>query len=307
MAILVDARSGRPITLAARSLVGRSSACPVRVDDARASGEHARIAWRGERWEVRDLGSRNGTFLRGARIARGGAETITAGDELAFGSPTARFTLIDASPPVALARRLDGDAVVTAADGLLALPSGDEPTACVFEDVERQWVLEIDGQARATEDGEVIQVKGAAYMLHLPMPVASTIESRGQVVESREVALRFRVSRDEERVEVAVEGPRGTEVLPPRAHHYALLTLARARLADDGDARLAEPSRGWLPVDDLCRMLAVDENTLNVHIYRIRQDLAAVAIHNAAALIERRRGSRQIRLGTRRITVTLLG
>jgi transcriptional regulator with GAF, ATPase, and Fis domain len=49
-------------------VIGRDRECDVAIDDARASRRHAELAFDGERWRVRDLGSRNGTFLDGERI-----------------------------------------------------------------------------------------------------------------------------------------------------------------------------------------------------------------------------------------------
>jgi hypothetical protein len=108
-------------------------------------------------------------------------------------------------------------------------------------------------------------------------------------------------------VEVIVAGRSGPRVLPPRAHHYTLLTLARARLRDEAAPDLAEPQRGWVLVDDLCRSLAMDENRLNVEIFRIRQDFVTVGLADATSVVQRRRGSRLLRLGTARLSIARLG
>jgi hypothetical protein len=47
----------------------------------------------------------------------------------------------------------------------------------------------------------------------------------------------------------------------------------------------------------------MDEMMLNVAVYRIRRDVAAQGIAGAAQLIERRRGSRRLRLGTEQVSV----
>ena len=41
------------------------------IEDAFASSLHARIYWTGSSWEIRDLGSRNGTYVNGAPLAAG--------------------------------------------------------------------------------------------------------------------------------------------------------------------------------------------------------------------------------------------
>lgn len=296
MALLLDQQTGRVHALAAHVLIGRSSACTLRIDDARTSGEHARLGWQGERWHVRDLGSRNGTLVNDAALARGGAADLSEGDAVAFGDPSRRFVLTDASAPSALARRPGSGEIRRARDGMVALPSEDEPAACVFEGEDGTWVVEIDGLAREARDGEILEIRGEAWVLHLPTAIAPTVEATGAAPDGQVSSLRFRVSLDEERVEVHVQTPGGVRTLSPRAHHYTLLTLARTRAAAEREGSAPEAARGWITVDELCRMLAVDEMKLNVEIYRIRRDLSALGIQNAAALIERRRSSRQVRL-----------
>lgn len=50
-----------------RATVGRARACGVSVLAASVSREHAELARVGSGWQVRDLGSRNGTFVGGIR------------------------------------------------------------------------------------------------------------------------------------------------------------------------------------------------------------------------------------------------
>jgi membrane-bound lytic murein transglycosylase D len=49
--------------------VGRDAACAIRIDDEGVSRTHAEIFRVGNHWFARDLGSSNGTFLDGERIA----------------------------------------------------------------------------------------------------------------------------------------------------------------------------------------------------------------------------------------------
>jgi len=306
MAILRTADRASYFALASHGLVGRSPACTLRLDAPEVSGEHARIAYADGRWHVRDLGSRNGTFVNGARVHPGAPRPLSTGDRIGFGDPSAAFTLADASPPVAMARRLSTDAMMPAEDRMLALPSPDAPAACVFEGERGEWIVEIDGLARAARDGEVVTVAGEAFMLHLPVAVVSTVDAGARRLTLADCEIGLRVSQDEERVEVTLLGAGGARVIAPRAHHYTLLTLARARLRDADAAGLVEAQRGWMSVEDLCRALAMDEGRLNVDIYRIRQDFAGLGVADAAAVIERRRGSRQLRVSTARITVATM-
>jgi hypothetical protein len=305
MALLSKPGGGPHVALLGHTLVGRSSACTLRIDDPLASGEHARLSFADGAWSVRDLGSRNGTWVDGARIEPGSTHALGAGARVAFGNVAAAWTLSDASPPVAMARRIGDDAVIAAVDGMLALPSPDAPLACVFN-ARGAWIAEVGGEARPAADGEALHLAGQSFVLHLPGAEIPTADA-ASVAHLDEVALSLRVSRDEEQVEVTVAGRDGPRVLPPRSHHYTLLTLARARLRDDATPALVEPQRGWMLVDDLCRSLAMDENRLNVEIYRIRRDFAAMGLSDATAVVERRRGSRLLRLGTVRFSIASMG
>jgi hypothetical protein len=303
MAFLTRPDGGPGVALAAHTLVGRSSACTLRLGDPLASGEQARLSFAEGAWSVRDLGSRNGTWLNGARIEPGGTRPLAAGDRIAFGNMEAAWTLADASPPAAVARRLADETMLVAVDGMLALPSPDAPTACVLEGREG-WIAEVGGEARPAQDGEVLHLAGQFFVLHLPVADPQTVPAAGAGPTLDDLLLFLRVSRDEEYVEVGVEGHAGPPMLPPRSHHYTLLTLARARLRDELDQTLADHQRGWVFVDDLCRALSMEENRLNVEIYRIRQDFASLGLSDHAAIVERRRGSRQLRLGTSRVAIS---
>jgi hypothetical protein len=306
MALLVKVDGSARVALAAHCLVGRSSACTLRLDDPHASSEHARLSFTGGLWRVRDLGSRNGTFRDGVRLEPGAAHALAAGDRLAFGNLGAAWILADASPPVAMARRLADDAMIAAADGMLALPTPDAPVACIVEDRAGAWIVEVGGEARPAHDGEVLTVGGEPFMIHLPIAELATIDAADARPSLDAVDLSLRVSRDEEHVEVTVAVGRDAHVLPPRAHHYTLLTLARARLRDRGAPALAEPQQGWVFVDELCRSLSMEESRLNVEIYRIRRDFANIGLSDPTSVVERRRGSRQIRLGTSRLAIAAM-
>ena len=111
------------------------------------------------------------------------------------------------------------------------------------------------------------------------------------------MTLRFEVSRDEEYVRLAARY-RGSELdLGSRAHHYTTLALARLRAEDQGSSGLPESSWGWIGSSELIRQLASNETKLSVEICRIRQQFAQLGFADAADVIERRRGTGQLRLG----------
>jgi hypothetical protein len=75
---------GRRIGLTeGENVIGRDEGCTVRIDSGRVSRRHARILVRGRAARLEDLGSKNGTFLRGRRL--GGSADLVDGDEISVG------------------------------------------------------------------------------------------------------------------------------------------------------------------------------------------------------------------------------
>jgi len=75
--------------LAGEQVVGRDPEASVCLDDTTISRRHARIAAAGGTVTVEDLGSKNGTFVRGRAVE--GATALADGDEVRFGSVVLTF------------------------------------------------------------------------------------------------------------------------------------------------------------------------------------------------------------------------
>jgi DNA-binding winged helix-turn-helix (wHTH) protein len=70
-------------------LIGRGEDCHIRSDSTRVSRHHALVRVTSERLLVEDLGSRNGTWLHGRRLA--GPAELAAGDSVRVGPEVIRF------------------------------------------------------------------------------------------------------------------------------------------------------------------------------------------------------------------------
>ncbi len=81
-----------------------------------------------------------------------------------------------------------------------------------------------------------------------------------------------------------------------------MLALARARLHDRAES-VPESSQGWVYQEDLARGLGLDEPHLNVTIFRCRQQLISAGVAGAAGIVERRKPSRQLRIGASKIAI----
>lgn len=68
--------------------LGRSRECEVRLPDADTSRRHAKIVCGGGRFVLHDLGSTNGTFVNGERVAQ---RELQPGDRLQIGANTVTF------------------------------------------------------------------------------------------------------------------------------------------------------------------------------------------------------------------------
>ncbi len=82
-------------------VIGRASSNEIPVADERASRRHAEVFFQKEGWWIRDLGSRNGTFLDGIKI--NGPQPLSPGCQLAVASCRVTFvhSLEDFIPPPA--------------------------------------------------------------------------------------------------------------------------------------------------------------------------------------------------------------
>jgi hypothetical protein len=302
MARLTHESSGDSFSPGGRALVGRGRVCTIQINDPRVSGEHASLVWKGgQEWELRDLVSRNGTWVDGTRLEPGERRALSAGSKLAFGSRKNVWVFHDDSPPSPLALCQDDDARVSG--DVLALPSEEDPQVAIFRMPDGRWIAEGPDFDREVFDQDVISADGRAWRLLLP--VESSLTQDGTSVEfiAGQRALSFKVSRDEEYVEVTVHVDGQAQALKPRAHHYLLLTLARARM-DDLDASGAE--RGWVYADMLARSLRMDRRTLNVHIHRSRKELSAAGGGAPGEVVQRRPNTNQIRLGFDTLSVESL-
>ncbi|MBK9095434.1 MAG: FHA domain-containing protein [Anaerolineae bacterium] len=79
--------------------LGRGADCDLVLADSQASRRHAELRRAGERWQIVDLGSTNGTFMSGGRLAPNVARTLRPGEVVTIGST--RLHLLDEAPAAA--------------------------------------------------------------------------------------------------------------------------------------------------------------------------------------------------------------
>jgi hypothetical protein len=299
MGQLMELESEEIWSLAREELIGRSKSCDRLLDDRHVSGQHASIRWTGKAWELHDLASRNGTFVQGRRLAARERVLLLPQMRIQFGLSSAEWMLVDASPPLAVAIRVRDRQRVVENNGLIGLPSEAAPRVFLLLDALGRWMCEeaTGGDARVVEDDTTLMVEGEAWRFRAATPAAGTSGSSSARTSVDNLVLRFRVSSDEEQVQLLADISGKTLPVETRAHHYLLLTLARERLAQMRAGSSPAVSHGWIHQDTMSRMLKKSPTLLNVEIYRARRQFAELGIRDAARIIERRRDTGEIRLG----------
>jgi diguanylate cyclase (GGDEF)-like protein len=104
--------AGSVYRLGAQTVIGRSLDCEIAIVDVGVSRRHAMITQQGDTdYVIQDLGSRNGTTVRGRPITKC---VLTDGDRIGVGAMFFRFALTDEMEELAMKRRYESSIV----DGL---------------------------------------------------------------------------------------------------------------------------------------------------------------------------------------------
>jgi len=300
--------SGKTQLLEPEHLIGRAPTSALCLPHRYVSAQHATIRWSGAGWDLRDLGSRNGTFLDGSRLKPGEEYPIRVGAKMAFGKIVEeQWELVDASAPHVMAVPVDGGDPVLLDGDLLALPSNEDPRATIYRSPDGAWVLEQpDDSAIPIINMQTFDVEGRVWRFCCTESTRTTSLAVMQAEpEVRNVQLSFAVSADEEHVQLQMTFAGKTVDMGARNHNYLLLTLARRRLAEAAEG-LPETACGWIHHDELAHDPTMAPPQLNIDVFRIRRQFSALGVLDAANIVERRPRTRQLRVGTGLISIVKL-
>jgi hypothetical protein len=312
MGAIREKATGRSRILTWDCVVGRAGPpmCALALEDADVSGMHATIRWAGGAWELKDLGSRNGTYVDGQRLETGATRALREGSRIAFGRVEREWELVDAGSPRVMVLPLEGGEPLFLEEELIGLPSADDPQATVYRGADGSWTLERADQAPTLlTDGGTFEVDGRLYRLSCPKVFVETVTGSSRegtpAPGMSSTRLTFSVSRDEEFVHIlASVGGRDIDV-GSRVYNFLLLTLARRRL-QDAEQGFPDTSCGWIDQEDLSHDPTMAPPQLNLAVYRVRQQFIRLGVDNAAMVVERRSSPRQIRIGTRHLAIVPL-
>jgi hypothetical protein len=304
MGVIRELATGRIWSLEAHHLIGRSHRCSLRLPESSVSGEHASLRWTGAAWVVKDLGSRYGTFVNGQPLQPGIPVTVPAGARITFGREKGIWEIADTAPPEVMVVPAEGGAALLQNGGLIAIPSVDRPAAVVFQGKGGTWVVEQAGRVEVIQEHVPFVVESSPWRLCNASPLEQTwMAGDGrEAMALGEAQLRFRVSRNEEHIDLSVGWRDRLVELGVRSHHYLLLTLARARLAN---AKAGESTftAGWIDQEALLKQLHFSPERLNLDIFRARRQFGAAGFMPGAGIVERRPATKEIRIGVGETTV----
>lgn len=301
MGVLLNNATGQIRLLEQDHSVGRGAINALCIEERYVSHQHALVRWNADGWEVKDLGSRNGTFINNQRLVPGEAHKLEIGDHVWFGKQEQEWELTNGDEPAVMVVPDDRSAPLIADGELLAVPSPQSPEATLYRTADAAWFLEQKLSVNRIEDQQTFVAGAKTWKFCCPKlswPTALATSS----LEVKHLRLVFSVSRDEEHVEV--QGSCGSRRLSfgDRGHNYLLLILARQRLADQSGG-LLDVACGWCDHDDVLYDPTVTPQQLNIDVFRIRKQFAAAGIQDAAAIIERRPRTRQLRIGVSNLAV----
>ncbi len=298
MALLRRLADGTELPVPAVCILGRAATSNIVIQETYASSQHAKLVWSGTRWMIRDLGSRNGTFVDNVRLEPGSPAPLRRGSRIGFGDTDAAYELTDDSVPGIMALDTATRAAKTSATAFLLLPSDEAPEVSIYPDQNSaDWIAEhSSGTVRKIRDGEIISA--GEHNFQIQLPVLSEATPLVQVARSLEnITLRF-VTGEKNELRVSMSHRGRETILEAREHHHLLLALAQLR---EQDAALPEAERGWRTLEQLSRLLRQEINAINVATHRARQQFAQAGIEDAAQVIESRTGRR--RFGTRHFEI----
>ena len=168
MGRLNETASTRTLVLEAEHIVGRARTSALCIDQRYVSAQHAILRFSAERWALRDLGSRNGTYLNSERLKPGEELTLRVGHRIAFGKLEHVWEVLDVEAPVAMAVPLDGGEPLPIEGEFLALPSHVDRRFSIFRDRNGFWMLAQPTGLSLISNLQTFEIDGRPFRFSCP-------------------------------------------------------------------------------------------------------------------------------------------
>jgi hypothetical protein len=288
--LVSQAGGGSPIVMGDAPLqIGRSPTNDVVLTDSTVSWHHAMLWMQQDRIWLRDLGSRNGTFVNDARV--GNPQPLAPGDEVRVGDVKALrvpHELLIETPRSFVVENLDalGRAFPVRDDGLHI---GSGPAADIFiegEELEASLWVELDGTLclkrgdvqETIEAGTVFTVAG----LRLRAVAADPLHVATTAIDQEHACAPYRL-------ETTLNGATGPEArlvdlqsgevhMVSAGNPAVMLHVLAEQLLEDRASGLDGEHEGWVEDRSMRRKIwgrrdGMDPNIIHVLLYRLRNGL----------------------------------
>jgi len=308
MAIIKFNTTGALAPLMCHHVIGRRHPA---LSEPTISSEHLTIRWSRGDWHIRDM-SKNGTWLNGEKLSNRHDAILRVNDRLSLASPTEnQLTLCDGSPPQAClvpyvenAGSLGKLKRVILLEDAPILPLQLAPGVFIHQRGVDEWWVERAEHYQRLEHGQILCVGRATWTFwHMKNWELTQQYDRKTLASNDAITLRFNCSLNEEHVVVKLIYESRVMDLGERTHHFLTLTLAR-KWQTDAEAGIVSSERGWIAMEELSDMLALEVAHINIQIFRARKQICD-ALNNGFMpdkIIERRRGT--VRLGEMAFSIT---
>ena len=298
-------------------IFGRDLRCSSVLKGNAVSRFHARISWNGENWCLRDLGSRNGTYVNGRLLATEGVFYLNPGDLILFGDFEERYLFSEKTPPESCLVSFDNDGfeVKISLTHLLPLPSTERPMATIFAGKLGDFYLETEsGEILPLQHGVPFSVENKTYTPFFENPPDESPQTDTSEMTGSNSAyntfIEILVSPDEESAEVRFH--KGNEVfsLNYKAHFYLLAYLARKRIeetVENTSSKSKDDDNGWIDCEVISKELMMNRDHLGQQVFRIRQEFKSIDSLIAEKIIDRNlRGKMRIGLSASKIQINTI-
>lgn len=295
--------------------IGRHADNDVVLLDPFVSANHAVLVQTAKGLLIRDLNSRNGTWVNDQRIT--GEAAIAEGDRIRLGdNAVLRVTAVHAPPPhglcvidvgagTMLPIRRDRVTFGSSSACTIVLPGARSMEATIEYDSDGAvWLVRAEGP-KAMHAGDTFEVAGASFRLEqvddeagVTLPVIGRVEYRYELVASLDLP-----GGPYARLTDPDTG--ATRVIGAENRATVLFVLARRRMADL-EAGLRDDA-GWMDDDEVTVAIWGRQahqrapSTYAVLVHRIRRELLEAGFD--PGVFERRRGACRLRLDRIRLGV----
>lgn len=285
---------GEVLVIECGGILGRSPRVEFRRNEPVVSGQHAVIGYSSAGWSLRDLGSKNGTWVRRRRLDSGERLILRVGDSIRLGKSATSLTVTDLDPPPLMAIDEQGT-VLCGREGVLALPGEERPELVLFC-TKSGYMMERAGTRSSIYSGQRIECQGQMYRVELPTVEGADTEQLKEVICLSQAWATFEISEDQKHVRITVACDEKEVVIPSRSFCALLVLLAQRRI-DDEMKGISGSESGWIGRQELVEELAVTPEKLNLDLHRARRALAAFGVAETDRLIERRQEAGLLRIG----------